>query len=275
MSRILLTQASRHVWSRLTFDVRQKYMKAIIPLLFFALSTASAQTIRSGDGRAAQLPSQFAVSEEGIKWMQPGAPTPILVKWERIDLAALAREEPKIEQARQQAILSKKEVYISTPPKLNYYREFLSQSVNVQFQQKWKSVSTGRVDYDISTTGYVDYNTGGFSANSQVTGRTSETTKYIDQTRPSLNTTVEGLLLKLGEDDKIDTHRLIQDLRDSGSVLQNINLLFSNLAEVYPNDYEIGKAKKALDRLIAERATSVDSMRQFKAFALYARNKAK
>jgi hypothetical protein len=247
----------------------------ILASLSIIASHLSAQTIRSVDGRVAQLPQQFAVSEEGIKWMQPGAAAPILVKWDRIDLAALARDEPKIEQARQQAILSKKEVFISTPPKPNYYREFLSQSINVQFQQKWKAVSSGRVDYDISTTGYVDYNTGGFSANSKVTGRTSETTKYIDQTRPSLNTTVEELLLKLGEDDKIDTHRLIQDLRESGSVLQNLNLLFSSLAEAYPDDYEIGKAKRALDRLIAERATSVDAMRQLKAFALHARNKSK
>lgn len=247
---------------------------AIFSLILFC-PHLFAQQLRSVDGRVAQLPPQFSVTPEGVKWIQPGAPKPIVVEWERIDLMVLAKEEPKIEAARQQAILSKQDVHFIIPPKPNYYRDFLAQSVNVQFRQKWKAVTSGRVDYDISTTGYINYNTGAINANSNVTGTTSETTKYIDQTRPALNMTIEALLLKLGEDDKIDTHRLIQDLRDSGSVLQNINLLFANLAEAYPNDYEIVKARRALDKLIAEKTTSVDAMRQLKSFAIHARNNAK
>jgi len=90
-----------------------------------------------------------------------------------------------------------------------------------------------------------------------------------------LNTTIEGLLLQLGEDHKIDTHRLIKDLRASDGVLQNIRLLFSSLQEVYPSDPEINKAIRGLDRLLAESATSVDAMRQLKGFAIHARQMAK
>lgn len=249
--------------------------KSFLIILLLTAGVLSAQSLRSTDGRIAILPPQFVVMHEGIKWIQAGASEPVLVRWERIDLAALARDEPKIETARQQAMLTKKEIYFSIPAKPNYYREFLAQQINVKFQEKWKAVTTGRSEYDISTTGYIDYNSGGFSADSKVKGRTSETTRYIDQTRPALNTTMEGLLLQLGEDGKVDTHRLIQDLRDSGAVLQNVRGLFSGLREAYPNDHEITKSIAALDRLIAEKTTSVDAMRQLKNFAIHARSQSK
>jgi hypothetical protein len=249
--------------------------KIIISFLLLFIVQIDAQVIRSVDRRVAQLPDRFAVTYAGIKWIQPNVTEPILIVWNRIDLVALALEQPKIEEARQKALLSKDDIYFSIPPKPNYYRDFLNQPINVQFQQKWKAVTSGRVDYNVSTTGYIDYNSGYINANSRVTGTYSEKTNYIDQTRPALNTTIEGLLLQLGEDDKIDTHRLIKDLRASGGVLQNIRLLFSSLQDVYPNDPEINKAIRGLDRLLAESATSVDAMRQLKGFAIHARQMAK
>ncbi|AKC81994.1 hypothetical protein IMCC26134_02960 [Verrucomicrobia bacterium IMCC26134] len=235
----------------------------------------SAQVIRSVDGRTAQLPAQFAVTPDGLKWVQSKSTDPVLILWNKIDLVALARDQPKIEEARQQVLLSNTVVYFSSPPKPNYYREFLSQKINVEFQQKWTAVSTGTIEYTTNTSGYAGYNPGYTGSDSRVTGTISLTTHYIDQTRPALNTTIEGLLLQLGEDDRIDTHRLINDLRESGGVFRNIQLLFSSLREIYPNDIEIYKASRGIDKLISERATSVDAMRQLKAFAIYARTMAK
>jgi hypothetical protein len=249
-------------------------MKYYTIILVLALATTAAgQTLRSIDNRVAKLPSQFIVTKDGVKWIQPGLREPILITWDRIDLEALAKEEPKIEEARQKAILTKKDVFISIPPPRNYYKEFLALPVNARFKEKWKAVSSGRVDYDISTNGYIDYNTGSYSGTSKVSGTTSSITKYIDNTRQSLNTTVEGLLLKMSDDTQLDTHKLVNDLRESGDVYQNLKIAFSNLQAAYPSDVEIGRTAAALDRLMAEKTTSVDAMRQLRKFVDYARSK--
>lgn len=244
-----------------------------VPASIALCVSLNGQVIRSIDGRALQLPKQFLVTHEGLTWITSGSREPTTVVWSRIDLQRLALEEPEIEEARHEAILSSKDVYFTASPKPNFYRELLSHEINVQFKQKWKSTTTGRVDYNISTTGYVSNGAGYPTQNSAVAGRTSEVTRYIDQTRPALSTTVEGLLLRLGEDDRLDSHRLIADLRESGAVMQNIRMLFMNLSEVYPEDYEIPKTVRALDRLISESTTSVDAMRQLRSFVVYARNK--
>ena len=248
-----------------------KYYTIIFGLVL--ATTAFSQTLRSIDNRVAKLPSQFIVSQEGVRWIQSGLSDPILIKWDRINLDALAKEEPKIEEARQKAILTKQEIFISIPLPRNYYKEFLTLPINTKFKETGKAVSSGRVSYDVSTNGYVDYNTGFYSGNSKVAGTTSSITKYIDTTRPSLNTTIEGLFLKISDDSKLDSHKLINDLKESGDVYQNLRIAFSNLQDAYPADVEIKRTLAALDRLIAEKATSVDAMRQIGRFVEYARNK--
>ena len=249
-------------------------MKFRILFWFLALnSVVYSQTLKSIDNRVAKLPAQFIVSPEGVKWMQPGAREPTLVAWDRIDLEALAKEEPMIEEARQKAILTQKEIFLSVPPPRNYFKEFLALPVNVEFKQDWKAVAKGRATYSVSTDGYVDYNSGSYSAKSRITGNTVTSIKYIDKTRPSLNTTVEGLLLTLSDDSKLDNHRLVNDLKESGAVYQNIRMAFTSLQTAYPNDLEIKRTAASLDRLIAEKTTSVDAMRQLGAFVAYAKSK--
>jgi hypothetical protein len=248
-------------------------MKYSILVLGMAFATSvSAQTIKSVDNRVAKLPSQFIVTPSGIKWIQPGLREPTHITWDRINLEALAREEPKIEEARQTAALTNKDVFVSVPPPRNYYKEFLAIPINTAFKEKWEAATTSRSSYQVNTSGFVD-SFGNISASSNVSGVSNSVTQYIDKTRPSLNTNMAGLLLKMSADSDIDTHRLVNDLRESGSVYYNVKSAFGNLQAAYPGDIEISRTVAAMDRLMAEKTTSVDAMRQLKKFVEHARSR--
>jgi hypothetical protein len=70
MSRILLAQASRHVWSRLTFDVRQKIMRKIfasIACFFTGWFSNSSNASQSAGGNSE---SDWA---SRLVWLEPGS----------------------------------------------------------------------------------------------------------------------------------------------------------------------------------------------------------
>jgi hypothetical protein len=150
--------------------------------------------------------------------------------------------------------------------------EAASSFQGVDHAREAAAATTGRSSYQVNTSGFVD-SFGNITASSNVSGVSNSVTQYIDKTRPSLNTNMEGLLLKMSADGDIDTHRLVNDLRESGSVYYNVKLAFGNLQAAYPGDLEITRTVAAMDRLMAEKTTSVDAMRQLKKFVEYARSK--
>ena len=74
-------------------------MKPIYALLTLVM-LAHGHVIVSTNGQSAQLPSQFAVTPEGIQGFVKGQAEPRTIPWERIDLNVLARTQPGIEKAQ-------------------------------------------------------------------------------------------------------------------------------------------------------------------------------
>lgn len=233
----------------------------------------SAQTIYSNDGKSLKLPSQFIVFSEGIKWIQPGKTNTVVAKWSNIDMKRLASTEPDIDGARQKAILTQENLYFKVQPVIatNYYRTFLGLEVNIKFQEEWKAITQGTVCYSMSTSGFVDTRTGFYSGTASGTGQIHAQTDILDVTRPSLNTTIEGLLMEISNVSNRNSANLIRDLKESGPVFTNLILIFDNLKTAYPQDKEIYRTITALHRLKNSRAVNTDSMRQIRLFVLHAK----
>jgi hypothetical protein len=245
-------------------------------ILLLSCVACTAQTIHSADKqRSVKLPSQFIVTQEGLKWVQPGVKDPVTVAWERIDLESLAKEEPQIEQARQKVMLTQKSIYVTVPAPVNHYKEFLNLPVKAKFKEKWTAVTSTTSSYDMSVNGYSTTNAAGtyFNATGEGSGSSTSNTRYVDTSRQALSVTMEGFLLSLSKDGATDTHRLVKDLQENGSTLLNVRAALVNLGEVYPKDLEIPRTIAAIDRLTTEKTTSVDAMRQLGKFVEYARNK--
>ncbi len=242
-----------------------------LALLLVAVLTAGAQSvIRSGQRMA--LPKQFTVEQKGLTYVVSGQRQATVISWNEIDTATLARQEPEIEAARQRAVLTGKSTYFTVTPPPVYMRLFMGLPVRVEFNSSWVAIS--RSNYAVSATGSVQNAGSGlatFTAQGFVSGVTS--TRLIDTSRYPLATTIEGLLMTMGDDRKPDSHRLIRELQTQGAFFPNLILGFRNLNEIYPRDPMIPRVLRALDKLSSDQSVSIDAQRELIVFVNYTRKK--
>jgi len=240
-------------------------------LLLAFVSIAAAQTVVYKNQRLS-LPPQFTVEPHAITYLPAGARQITTLRWDDIDLAILARQEPEIEGARHQAVLTGKKVYLAVTPPIHYMRLFMELPVNVQFNRSW--VATSQTRYTTSTTSFPQGTGTGqtvLATQGFVTAKT--TTRIIDTTRYPLATTMEGLLMTMGDDRKPDAQRLVRELQTYGAFFPNLILGVRKLQEVYPRDHMLPRLLKALDKLSSDQAISVDAQRELQAFVAYTRKR--
>jgi hypothetical protein len=244
----------------------------LIAGLALAPVTVPAQTIRTLDHQPVLMPSQFIVSPDGIEYLREGRATPIVAPWDKIDLNALAKEEPQIERARQKAILTKQRVYVTVPKPANYYVAFLKLPVNATFPTQTLSITQDTSIYNMSAEAFSTSDGAATSTTVDgfIAGTSTSRTKTVDLTRYPLCTTIEGLFMTLAADSNPDSKKLILDLEKQSSFFPNLILGLKDLAALYPKDPEIKETILALEKFTTgDVAVSVDSQRQLASFVAH------
>ncbi len=237
---------------------------------FVGVAFSSAQTVRTLGGKDVRLPSQFLVQKDGIRFAPPDRAEAVTLEWSMIDVRALSRDEPMLNEARQKALLTGKSSYFTVPAPINYLQAFLSLPVDVQFNQRWEYRSSTASNYTVSFDGFARPGKPDYLSQLQgaafVSGQSRTVSRAIDKTRYPLATTVEGLFRMIGDDRKPDAARLVRDLQDHGAFFPNLLIGLRNLQKVYPNDVRVRNVIKAVEKLASDRAISVDAQREVLAF---------
>lgn len=232
---------------------------------------SSAQTLRSSDGRSLQLPTQFVVEVDGIRFVPRGAREPLLLDWGRIDLVALAQEEPQIEEARHTALLTKTNTHFTITPPIDYVQAFLELPVDVTFNPQWEVKARG-TQYHTSA-GHFPQVPGlydrclhvGYITNSRLN------VSVVNRTRYPIATTIEGILSIISQDGRSEVSQLIRDLRAHDAFFPNLAVGLRKIHEANPTDLQVERALRAIERLSNDVALSVDAQRHLADFLRYAR----
>lgn len=235
-----------------------------------------AVTVHSLDGREVVLPERFLVEPGGISFRQEAGSEIVFIPWEAVDLRRLALVHPELDRARAKAVRSGEHVYIQDLPPPNFYRAFLNQPIHVTFNAHFVYRSRPRDQLHISTAGFAEADAVDRIAAEKdgfITAESDGLKEIIDKTKYPLNTTVEGLLMVLGNDSSKHSRDLIRELQKHGAFFENLIIGLRNLEEVYPQDPEIERTRRAIASLSTGRTISVDDQRQLRRFAEHARKR--
>jgi hypothetical protein len=232
---------------------------------------SSAQTVRLLSGKDVRLPSQFVVQKDGIRFAPPDRSDVVTLEWTTIDVRALSRDEPMLNEARQKAVLTGKSAYVTVAAPINYLQAFLSLPVDVEFNQRWEFRSSTVSNYTVSLDGFARSGKASdhfsqLKGVAFVQGQSRTVASAINKTRYPLATTIEGLFRMIGDDRIPESARLVRDLQDRGAFFPNLLIGLKNLQRVYPNDARIRDVIKAVERLSSDRAISVDAQREVLSF---------
>jgi hypothetical protein len=251
-------------------------LAALLLAAFVAVPQApAAVTVHSKDGRSLELPERFLVEAEGISFHDLARDEIGFIEWQEVDLRRLALTRIEIDSARLQAIETGERVYIQQVPsrQINYYRAFLNQKIHVRFNSRFTFRGQEREEVFVSSRGFPgpqEMEEVWASRDRFISGESAILREIAERTRYPLDTTVEGLFMVLGRDNR-HARDLIRELQVHGAFFENLAIGLRNLEEVYPGDPEIARTRRAIDSLSSGRTIGFDDQRQLLRFVEHAR----
>ncbi len=261
-------------------------MKAFVfsaaALLVFSVSPAVGKSLPLADGRSLALPERFLLDESGVAFLRDPDGEMVEVDWDDINSRKLALTQPDIDRLRNRAVEEQTRIYVEQASAPNPYREFLEQTIYVEFNTAFEAFTRTRRDLRVSTKGFgepsgeeKEHEEESDPSERFITGE-SETLKRLVETTPyPIDTTIEGFLFLIGDDTQPHSRTVIRELQSHGAFFQNLIIGLRNLAETNPRDHEIHAAIRAMEDISNGRAISVDSQRQIHRFAEHARQMAR
>ncbi|MEI6861582.1 MAG: hypothetical protein WCL04_04955 [Verrucomicrobiota bacterium] len=238
--------------------------KLLPTLLLLTVPFVHAQTVRD---KATHTPLKisptFLVTITGINIFTPGAEAPAFVDWSKIDLAALATEEPEIAKAKEAVELGEPSAYFTRVDKPNLLAQFVALPYRSNFTETWTPASLPPSPYRISGEGFVS-----------LAPRGNELVSSGFATLPtdgSADTTIEELFMSLSRENDSYVLASIKKIQStSPNLFIRLKGAIERLLLLYPKDAMLTDTVKALESL----AHNVDTnaQRQLVKFVQYAKS---
>ena len=215
-------------------------------------------TVPLGPARVIPITGPFRVTEEGLRFVPTAHPRALVLRWEQIDLARLARSQPAIETARQRALIDGTPTSFEVLPPPNPWREFLRTPVSAKFQwrlesrvvERSSSLVTPRTDGD------------GYLADT----RRTEVTRLEETQHPDIDAPMEIVLMMISEESQTAVSRM-RELRNHPDFFPNLLLRVRELEESVPEAVaELAGVRTALEKLYRDSAVSLAAQRRIRRF---------